>query len=178
MPMLYTQNTMSLMMLVDIQLYFDYNGLAADNADPITFYCNFEQTRFDEVLQYVEFPPLRLRKTEIPRGETFQRHKEFLQAKTGGLLGTVLKSCKVGAALDNRHTQNEAEQAKIVICPWCNSSLAIRPRVNVCTPAATACERTPGLKTGYELIHQRQDEERIAEGLISRAAYEPFVCWE
>ncbi|KAL4864041.1 hypothetical protein BDV12DRAFT_205945 [Aspergillus spectabilis] len=68
----------------DIQLYFNYNGLPAENADPITFYDNFKQTRFDEVLQYVEFPALRLRKTDIPRGETFQRHRELFQSSSGG----------------------------------------------------------------------------------------------
>ncbi|RDW68846.1 uncharacterized protein DSM5745_08606 [Aspergillus mulundensis] len=67
-----------------IQLYFDYNGLPTENADAVTFYDNFKDTRFDEVLQYVEFPPVRLWKTEIPRGETFQRHKDLLQSKSGG----------------------------------------------------------------------------------------------
>ncbi|KAL3472351.1 hypothetical protein BJX99DRAFT_249704 [Aspergillus californicus] len=68
----------------DIQLYFNYNGLPAENADPVTFYDNFKQTRFDEVLQYVEFPALRLRKTEILRGETFQQHKELFHSKSSG----------------------------------------------------------------------------------------------
>ncbi|KAL4935211.1 hypothetical protein BDV06DRAFT_234533 [Aspergillus oleicola] len=68
----------------DIQLYFNYTGLPVENADPITFYDNFKQTRFDEVLQYVVFPPLRLRKTDISRGEAFQRHKELFQSKSGG----------------------------------------------------------------------------------------------
>ncbi|KAL4787868.1 hypothetical protein BJX76DRAFT_353902 [Aspergillus varians] len=67
-----------------IQLYFDYNGLPTENADPITFYDNFKETRFDEVLQYVEFPAVHLGRTEIPRGETFQRHKALFQSKTGG----------------------------------------------------------------------------------------------
>ncbi|KAL2817706.1 hypothetical protein BDW59DRAFT_131874 [Aspergillus cavernicola] len=67
-----------------IQLYFDYNGLPTENADPVTFYDNFKGTRFDEVLQYVEFPAVRLRRTDIPRGETFQRHKGLFQSKAGG----------------------------------------------------------------------------------------------
>ncbi|KAL5041266.1 hypothetical protein BDW71DRAFT_212292 [Aspergillus fruticulosus] len=67
-----------------IQLYFNYSGLPTENADPITFYDNFRTTRFDEVLKYVEFPAVRLKKGDIPRGETFQQHKILFQSKSGG----------------------------------------------------------------------------------------------
>lgn len=40
--------------------------------------------RFDEVLQYVEFPTVRLKQAEIPRGETFRKHKDLFESKTSG----------------------------------------------------------------------------------------------
>ncbi|OJJ01280.1 hypothetical protein ASPVEDRAFT_82804 [Aspergillus versicolor CBS 583.65] len=65
-------------------LYFDYRGLPTENADPTTFYDNFQQTRFDEVLQYVEFPTVHLRQTQDPRGETIKQLKEVYQSNTRG----------------------------------------------------------------------------------------------
>ncbi|KAL4992920.1 hypothetical protein BDV10DRAFT_198732 [Aspergillus recurvatus] len=66
-------------------LYFDYNGLRTDDADPVTFYDNFKETLFDGVLQYVEFPIVRLKKTEdIPRGKTFQQHEAIFKSTTSG----------------------------------------------------------------------------------------------
>ncbi|KAL4905616.1 hypothetical protein BDW74DRAFT_185133 [Aspergillus multicolor] len=55
-----------------IQLYFNYSGLPTEEADPVTFYDNFKATRFDEVLQFVEFPAIHLKKKR-----TFHAAKQF-----------------------------------------------------------------------------------------------------
>lgn len=68
----------------DVQLYFDYSGLPKDDADPGTFYENFQMTRFDQVLQYVEFPAVRLKEGKMPRRETFDEHRAFYHSKTNG----------------------------------------------------------------------------------------------
>ncbi|KAF9883913.1 hypothetical protein FE257_002656 [Aspergillus nanangensis] len=64
----------------DIQLYFDYNGLP-EEADPGIFYNNFQMTQFDEVLQYVEFPTVRLREGKVARGEYLREHRELFHTK-------------------------------------------------------------------------------------------------
>lgn len=71
-------------MNLDVQLFFDYSGLPKEDADPGTFYDNFQTTQFDEVLQYVEFPAVRLKDGKIPRGESFREHRGLYNAKTIG----------------------------------------------------------------------------------------------
>lgn len=68
----------------DVQLFFDYSGLPKEDADPGTFYDNFQTTQFDEVLQYVEFPAVRLKDGKLPRGESFREHRGLYNAKTIG----------------------------------------------------------------------------------------------
>ncbi|QGA22293.1 hypothetical protein EYB26_010009 [Talaromyces marneffei] len=68
----------------DVQLFFDYSGLPKDDADPGIFYDNFQTTQFDEVLQYVEFPVVRLKDSKLPRGETFREHRSLYNSKTIG----------------------------------------------------------------------------------------------
>jgi hypothetical protein len=65
-------------------LFFDYSGLPKEDADPGTFYDNFQTTQFDEVLQYVEFPAVRLKDGKIPRGESFREHRGLYNSKTIG----------------------------------------------------------------------------------------------
>ncbi|GKZ19601.1 hypothetical protein AbraIFM66951_002875 [Aspergillus brasiliensis] len=64
----------------NIQLYFDYRNMP-EEADALDFYENFRETEFDEVLQYVVFPPVRLRNHDsIHIRKYFPESHEFLDS--------------------------------------------------------------------------------------------------
>lgn len=67
-----------------MQLYFDYSGLPKEDADPKTFYDNFQMTQFDEVLQYVEFPPVRLKEGRKPPGNYYSNRSALCSPGCNG----------------------------------------------------------------------------------------------